>query len=126
MAVKIYLCTKIEYIQIDNVESVSESGIAILDGYSINTISAKSASFTESLSVDINDFVSQSLSFSAVGESKNNNYTGKKFIFRLTFSDGNQIVWGDLELPVRIDKLKSNTNDNTFTFKRVGKTFSYN
>jgi hypothetical protein len=65
------------------------------------------------------------LTISAIGESRNNDYAGKTFIFRLTFSDGSQIIWGDLDLPVRIDKLQTNTNSNSFTFKRIGKMYLF-
>jgi hypothetical protein len=125
MSAKIHLCTKVEYIQTKYVQSLSDSAITILDGYSINSFSARIASFSESLSVAVNDYISQILTISAIGESRNNDYAGKTFIFRLTFSDGSQIIWGDLDLPVRIDKLQTNTNSNSFTFKRIGKMYLF-
>lgn len=123
MAVKSYLCSKVEYININKIVATSQNSITIKDGYEMGILNTKKATFSESLSVSVNDYVTQSLSLSGISNQNNNQFKAKRFVFRITFTSGKQLIWGDLELPVRITSNNNNTNEMSLKFTRVGKTF---
>ena len=124
MSQKIYVCSKVEYINIEDVVSTTQDAIIVKNGKTITGLRTAKATFTETLSVSVNDYVSQKLDIAIIGIVLSNTYAGRRFIFRLTLSTGQQIIWGSAELPVRINNLSKDTNEQNLSFIRTGKTFA--
>ncbi len=123
MGAKKYICTSVEYIRADRVVSISDNTVVIKEGFSFEKLKTQSAVFSEKLVKGVNDYISQTINIKLINSDFNKNANPHKYIFRIKTSEGDAVIVGSLELPVRVNTIQTIVNENTFVFSCPSKRF---
>lgn len=120
MSAKIFPCSKVQYVFLDDVDSIDAGTVNLKPGIYWQSFYAPNAVISESeRNTDAGRLVTQRLTHATIAQnSVINKVRRQKMIFMVTLSSGRQFVWGSLDLPVRSKNTSASEGETQLTFER--------
>lgn len=123
MAIKNFICNRIQYAFAYEVSSTSDSEITLNGGYTIHTLQTLSANLSQDLRQgDAGTSCQQRLSVKSEDADQGLDFTDQELIFKLTLEDGSVKIFGSLTEPARFTGGTRELEGISYNFERVTAT----